>query len=234
MGVTASLSHGGCERQDGRSVAPEILSLIRQLRVVPIITIDDPTKAVPLVDALAEGGLPCAEVTFRTASAAESLRRISGERPHLLIGAGTVLTPEQAALAKASGARFVLSPGLNRRVVSWCQDHDLPIFPGVCTPTDIEMALEQGLQVVKVFPVEQIGGLPYLRAIAAPFPSLEYMPTGGISVENLGGYLGFKKVVACGGSWMTTPAWIAAGAFDRVREAARDAVTAAQSVVAGS
>lgn len=212
-------------------MASDILTRIRQLRVVPIITIDDPSKAVALADALAEGGLPCAEVTFRTASAAESLRRISGERPDLLIGAGTVLTPEQAALAKSCGAKFVLSPGLNRRVVGWCQDHDLPIFPGVCTPTDIEMALEQGLGVVKVFPVEPIGGLPYLRAIAAPFPSLEYMPTGGINVANLAAYLSFTKVVACGGSWMTTPAWIAAGAFDRVRDAARDAVAAATAGV---
>jgi 2-dehydro-3-deoxyphosphogluconate aldolase/(4S)-4-hydroxy-2-oxoglutarate aldolase len=209
-------------------VTADVLSRIRQLRVVPIITIDDPSKAVPLVDALAEGGLPCAEVTFRTPSAAESLRRITGERPDLLVGAGTVLTPEQAALAKSCGAKFVLAPGLNRRVVSWCQDHGLPIFPGVCTPTDIEMALEQGLTVVKVFPVEPIGGLAYLKAVAAPFPSLEYMPTGGITAANLAGYLSFSKVVACGGSWMTTPAWIAAGAFDRVRDAAREAVQAAQ------
>lgn len=213
--------------------AADVLTSIRQIRVVPIITIDDPTKAVALVDALAEGGLPCAEVTFRTASAAESLRRITGERPHLLIGAGTVLTPEQAALAKSCGARFVLSPGLNRRVVGWCQEHDLPIFPGVCTPTDIEMALEQGLTVVKVFPVEPIGGLPYLKAIAAPFPALEYMPTGGVSLENLAGYLSFKKVVACGGSWMTAPAWIAAGAFDKVRDAARSAVEAARVPAGG-
>ncbi|MCC7010781.1 MAG: bifunctional 4-hydroxy-2-oxoglutarate aldolase/2-dehydro-3-deoxy-phosphogluconate aldolase [Acidobacteria bacterium] len=211
----------------------DILTRIRRTRLVPIITIDDPSKAVPLVDALASGGLPCAEVTFRTASAAESLRRITGERPDLLVGAGTVLSPEQAALAQSCGARFVLSPGLNRRVVRWCQDHGLPIFPGVCTPTDIEMALEQGLEVVKVFPIEPIGGLPYLKAIAAPFPTLEYLPTGGISAANLAAYLSFDKVVACGGSWMTPAAWIAAGAFDRVRDAARDAVAAARPAAAG-
>lgn len=208
----------------------DILTLIRQFRVVPIITIDEAEKAVPLADALVAGGLPCAEVTFRTPAAAEALRRIAGERPALLVGAGTVLTPEQAAQAKAAGARFILSPGLNRRVVEWCRDHEMPIFPGVCTPTDIEMALEQGLRVVKVFPAEQIGGLPYLKAIAAPFPNLEYMPTGGINAENIAEYLAFDRVVACGGSWMTPQSWIAAGAFDRIRDAARAAVDAAGAV----
>ena len=203
-----------------------ILTLLRRLKIVPIITIDDAERAVPLADALVAGGLSCAEVTFRTPAAVEALRRIAVERPDVLIGAGTVLTPEQAAIAKSAGARFILSPGLNRRVVAWCQEHDMPIFPGVATPTDIEMALEQGLDVVKFFPAEQIGGLAYLRAVAAPFPSLEFMPTGGINAKNVSEYLAFDRVVACGGSWMAPQSWIAAGAFDRIRDAARESLDA--------
>lgn len=205
-----------------------ILTHLRRLRVIPIITIDDATHAVPLADALAAGGLSSLEITFRTAAAGEALRRIAAERPNLLIGAGTVLTPEQAALAKDAGATFVLSPGLNRRVVAWCQDHDLPIFPGVATPTDIEMAIEQGLRAVKFFPAEPIGGLPYIKAVAAPFPGLEFMPTGGINADNVAKYLAYDRVVACGGSWMAPPPWIAEGAFDRIQQAARQASDAVQ------
>jgi 2-dehydro-3-deoxyphosphogluconate aldolase/(4S)-4-hydroxy-2-oxoglutarate aldolase len=209
----------------------DVLGALRRYRIVPIITIDDAKRAVELADALADGGLSCLEVTFRTPAAGEALRRIAAERPALLIGAGTVLTPDQAALAKQAGARFVLSPGLNRRVVGWCQEHDLPIFPGVCTPTDIEMALEQGLKVVKVFPAEQIGGLPYLKAVAAPFPGLEFMPTGGINASNVAAYLAYDRVVACGGSWMAPPNWISSGAFDSIRDAARQAVEATHGVL---
>jgi 2-dehydro-3-deoxyphosphogluconate aldolase/(4S)-4-hydroxy-2-oxoglutarate aldolase len=201
-----------------------LVERLRALKIVPIMTIDDPDKAVPLADAILTGGLPCAEVTFRTSTAVESLRRIASERPDLLAGAGTVLTTQQAAQAKEAGARFVLAPGLNPRVVQWCQDHDLPIFPGVCTPSDIERALELGLSAVKFFPMEQIGGLPYLKAIAAPFPGLEFMPTGGITADNVRIYLAFPRVIACGGSWMTPSDWIAASDFDRVRDAVRRAV----------
>jgi len=212
----------------------DVLSQLRHFKIVPIITIDDATQAVSLADALAEGGLSCLEVTFRTAAGAEAIRRIANERPSLLIGAGTVLTTEQAALAKEAGARFILSPGLNRRVVAWCLEHGMPIFPGVCTPTDIEMALEQGLKVVKVFPAEQIGGLPYLKAIAAPFPGLQFMPTGGINAANVGDYLAYDRVVACGGSWMTPQNWISSGAFDKIRDTARLAAEAARGAVAKS
>jgi 2-dehydro-3-deoxyphosphogluconate aldolase/(4S)-4-hydroxy-2-oxoglutarate aldolase len=211
-----------------KPVATRIVDTLREFRIVPIITIDDATKAVPLADALAAGGLPVLEVTFRTAEGAEAIRRIADERPHLVVGAGTVLTTRQAAEAKAAGARFALSPGLNRSVVAWCQEHDLPIFPGVCTPTDIEMALEQGLTAVKIFPIEPVGGLAYLRAVSAPFPGLAFLPTGGVSASNVADYLAFEKVIACGGSWMTSPAWIAAGAFDRVQQAAAAAAAVAR------
>ena len=204
-----------------------LLEQLRGLKIVPIITIDDPAKAVPLADAIVAGGISCAEITFRTAAGVEAVRRVAAERPDVLIGAGTVLTPEQARQAKDAGAKFVLAPCLNPRVVTWCQDHDLPIFPGVATPSEIERALELGLGAVKFFPMEQIGGLPYLKAVAAPFPSLLFMPTGGISAANIASYLAFKKVICCGGSWMTSPDWIAAGAFDRVRDAVAGAVRAA-------
>jgi 2-dehydro-3-deoxyphosphogluconate aldolase/(4S)-4-hydroxy-2-oxoglutarate aldolase len=197
---------------------------LRRLRVVPVIVIDSADQALGLADALLAGDLPCAEITFRTPAAAEALRRIAAERPDVVVGAGTVLSTEQAARAKEAGARFIVSPGLNRRVVEWCQSHDLPIFPGVCTPTEIEAALECGLDVVKFFPAEQIGGLKYLKAVAAPFPDLSFMPTGGINAANIGDYLGFRRVVACGGSWMAPQEWIAAGAFDRIRQAVRDVV----------
>jgi 2-dehydro-3-deoxyphosphogluconate aldolase/(4S)-4-hydroxy-2-oxoglutarate aldolase len=205
-----------------------VLDEIRRLKIVPVIVIDDAERALALADALAGGGLPCAEITFRTPAAAEALRRIAAERPNVLVGAGTVLTTEQAARARDAGARFIVSPGINPKVVEWCQSHALPVFPGVCTPTEIETALECGLNVVKFFPAEPSGGLAFLKAIAAPFPDLNFMPTGGITAANVREYLAFKRVVACGGSWMAPQDWIQQGAFDRVR----DAVAAAVSSVA--
>ena len=202
-----------------------VLDEIRRLKIVPVIVIDDPAQALGLADALAGGGLPCAEITFRTPAASEALRRIAAERPNVLAGAGTVLTTEQAARARDAGARFIVSPGINPKVVEWCQDHSLPVFPGVCTPTEIETALECGLNVVKFFPAEPSGGVGFLRAIAAPFPDLSFMPTGGITAANVREYLAFKRVVACGGSWMAPQDWIQQGAFDRIREAAAAAVS---------
>jgi len=202
-----------------------VLDEIRRLKIVPVIVIDDPARALGLADALAGGGLPCAEITFRTPAASEALRRIAAERPHVLAGAGTVLTTEHAARARDAGARFIVSPGINPKVVEWCQDHSLPVFPGVCTPTEIETALECGLNVVKFFPAEPSGGVGFLKAIAAPFPDLSFMPTGGITAANVREYLAFKRVVACGGSWMAPQDWIQQGAFDRVREAVAAAVS---------
>ncbi|HEU0076523.1 MAG TPA: bifunctional 4-hydroxy-2-oxoglutarate aldolase/2-dehydro-3-deoxy-phosphogluconate aldolase, partial [Longimicrobiaceae bacterium] len=157
----------------------EILNRLRQTKIVPVIVIDDPEDALPLAGALAEGGLPCAEVTFRTAGAAEALRRITEAYPEMLAGAGTVLTPAQVSQAREAGARFVVSPGFNPRVVDACQEAGMPVYPGVCTPTEIEMALEKGLNVVKFFPAEPMGGLPYLKAIAAPYGGVDFIPTGG-------------------------------------------------------
>lgn len=205
----------------------DALERLRQLRIVPVIVIEDAEDAVPLARALVEGGLPCAEVTFRTAAAAESLRRIAAEFPEMLAGAGTVLTPEQAARARDAGAKFVVSPGFNPAVVDWCLENGMPVFPGVCTPTEIEMALGKGLRTVKFFPAEPIGGLPYLKAIAAPYGELEFIPTGGIGVGHLPAYLGFDRVVAVGGSWMVKGEWIRAGDWERIRREAEGAARAA-------
>ena len=207
--------------------AADVVSRLRDVRIVPVITIDDPANAIPLARALAAGRLPCAEITFRTTAAAESIKRISAEVPELFVGAGTVLTPSQAAAAREAGARFIVAPGFGPRVVEHCQTHGIPVFPGVATPTEIEAALEMGLRTLKFFPAEPMGGLAYLRAIAAPYVDVSFMPTGGINAANIASYLAFSRVVACGGSWMAPADWIAAGQFDRIREESRRAVDAA-------
>ena len=207
-------------------LALEITSRLRAIRVVPVIVIDDDGDAVPLARALTEGGLACAEVTFRTGAALDALRRITDEYPTMLAGAGTVLTPKQAAAARAAGAQFIVAPGFNPAVVDYCLEHEIPVYPGVCTPTEIEAALAKGLSVLKFFPAEPIGGLPYLKAISGPYTSVEFMPTGGINLANLPAYLAFNKIVACGGSWMAPTELIAAKRFDRIREeSARVAAT---------
>lgn len=211
-----------------------VLDELRRLRIVPLIVIDDPAKAGHLARALVEGGLPCAEIAFRTAGAAEALRRIAAEHPEVLVGAGTVLTPDQAAEAQSAGARFIVSPGLNPRVVDYCQAHDLPVFPGVCTPTEIGAALDLGLHVLKFFPAEPMGGLSYLKAVAAPFGGVEFIPTGGITTAHVHAYLAFRPVLAVGGSWMAMQAWIAAGEFDRIRLEAQQATRLAHAPAAGS
>jgi len=202
----------------------EVLEALRRLRIVPLIVIDDPARADGLARALVDGGLPCAEIAFRTPAALEALRRMAAAQPPLLVGAGTVLTPDQAAQARGAGARFVVSPGLDRRVVDWCAAHDLTVFPGVCTPTEIAAAVALGLGVLKFFPAEPMGGLPFLQAVAAPFTGVEFIPTGGLTASHLPAYLGFRRVVACGGSWMAPQAWIAGGRFDRIRAAVEESV----------
>lgn len=196
----------------------DVTQALAAIRIIPIIVIDDPANAIPLARALREGGISCVEITFRTSTAAEALRCITGELPDLLVGAGTVLTPEQATWAKAAGAKFVVSPGFNPRVVDYCLTHDLPVYPGVCTPTEIETALSRGLRVVKFFPAEPIGGLAYLKAIAAPYRDIDFIPTGGVNASNLASYLAFKRVIACGGSWMAPAEWIAQQRFDRIKD----------------
>jgi 2-dehydro-3-deoxyphosphogluconate aldolase/(4S)-4-hydroxy-2-oxoglutarate aldolase len=212
-------------------MSAEILSRLETLRLLPVIVIDDPEHAAPLGAALAAGGLPCAEVTLRTRSALEALRRLTGEHPSLLTGAGTVLTPSQAAEAREAGAQFIVAPGFSPAVVDYCLDHDLPVFPGVCTPTEIEAALARGLTTLKFFPAEPMGGVSFLKAIAAPYGDVRFMPTGGITAVNLAPYLRFDRVVACGGSWMAPRDWIAAGDFGRVQAATTEAMAAVRAAL---
>ena len=208
--------------------AAEVLHRLRAARVVPVIVIDDPDDAVPLARALSEGGLWCAEVTFRTACAAEALRRMTGEVPGVFVGAGTVLTPAQAAAARDAGAQFIVAPGFNPRVVDYCQDHGIPVYPGIATPTEVEAVLERGITTMKFFPAEPMGGLAFLKAIAAPYGDVNFIPTGGINAANVGSYLAYSRVIACGGSWMAPSDWIGARKFDRIRDESRRAADAAR------
>jgi 2-dehydro-3-deoxyphosphogluconate aldolase / (4S)-4-hydroxy-2-oxoglutarate aldolase len=192
--------------------------------IIPVIVIDRVETAVALGQALLDGGLPCAEVTFRTSAAEESIRRIAGEFPGILVGAGTVLKVDQAEKAINAGARFVVAPGFNPGIVDYCQSRETAVYPGVCTPTEIEAAMEKGLTDLKFFPAEPMGGLSYLKAISAPYGQVRFIPTGGINLDNVREYLGFGKVLACAGTWMVQKDWLAAGDFERVRKVVADAV----------
>jgi 2-dehydro-3-deoxyphosphogluconate aldolase/(4S)-4-hydroxy-2-oxoglutarate aldolase len=202
-----------------------VLEELGKIGIVPVIKIDDPEKAVPLAKALLAGGIPCAEITFRTKAGEEALRRISGEVPEILPGAGTVLTIEQADKAIAAGAKFIVSPGFNPRVVRHCIEKGVPITPGCSGPSDMEAALEAGLDVVKFFPAEQSGGLDYIKAVSAPYPMLKFMPTGGINAGNIVSYISYEKILACGGSWMVPADRINAGDFDTITTLCREAVS---------
>ena len=201
-----------------------ILEQFQKLGIIPVVVIDDAKDAVPLAKALCEGGLPVAEVTFRTDAAEEAIRLMAEAYPEMLVGAGTVLTTEQVDRAVAAGAKFIVSPGLNPKVVKYCQEKNVPITPGTARPTDIEMALELGLEVVKFFPAEQNGGLAMIKAMAAPYTKVKFMPTGGINAKNLKSYLDFDKIIACGGSWMVPKDLVAAGDFEAIKNLTREAV----------
>ena len=202
----------------------EILSKIKLIGIVPVIALSDVEKAVPLAKALADGGIPCAEVTFRTAEGEECIRRISAALPNVLVGAGTILTTEQARRAKDAGARFVVSPGFNPKVVEYCIANDMLIVPGCASPSDMEAAMEFGLDTIKFFPAEQAGGLAYIKACSAPYPGLKFMPTGGINADNIAKYIAFDKIIACGGSWMVPKNLIEDGRFDEITRLSKEAV----------
>lgn len=197
---------------------------IAEIGLVPVIKIDDVDTAVPLAQALCDGGLPCAEITFRTAQAAEAIAKMAQAFPDMIIGAGTVLTTEQVDSAVAAGATFIVSPGLNPKVVSYCLERNIPIIPGTATPSDMERAIELGLDTVKFFPAEANGGLKSIKAMAAPYTQMKFMPTGGINAANLGEYLAFDRIIACGGSWMVPDKMLKEGNFDGIRELTREAV----------
>jgi 2-dehydro-3-deoxyphosphogluconate aldolase/(4S)-4-hydroxy-2-oxoglutarate aldolase len=202
-----------------------ITERIAAIGIVPVVSIPQPDDAVPLAQALLAGGLPCAEITFRTAAAAKSIELIRQHVPDLLVGAGTVLSTEQADIALSNGAEFIVAPGTNPAVVAHCVKRGVPIYPGVCTPSEIEMALSHGAEVLKFFPAEPAGGVNFLKAVCAPYHHVRFMPTGGIDLNNLGNYLAIKQVVACGGSWMVKTELIKAGAFEQIEQLAHEAIS---------
>ena len=191
--------------------------------VVPVVVLDDADDAAPLAEALVKGGLPCAEVTFRTEAAEESIRIMSEKYPDMLVGAGTVLTTEQVDRAVAAGAKFIVSPGFDPEIVDYCMEKNIPVFPGCVSPSEVAQAVKRGLKVVKFFPAEQAGGLAMLKAMAAPYTMLKFMPTGGINTKNLKEYLGFSKILCCGGSWMVKGDMIKNKEFDKITEMTREA-----------
>ena len=198
-------------------------------RVVPVVVLDDLETAVPVASALADGGLPVAEITFRTAAAAAAIGRIAAETD-ALVGAGTVVRPEQVDEAVDAGARFVVTPGLSVRVIERCRELEVPVIPGVATATEVIAAVHQGLDLLKLFPAEAAGGTTLLRALRGPFPDVRFVPTGGISAANAAAYLALPSVAAVGGSWMVTPELIAARDFARITHLAREAVSIAAGV----
>jgi len=202
----------------------ELFADLRRLGVVPVVVIEDAERAEGLAEALLEAGLPCAEITLRTPAALKALERMATRAPQLLLGAGTVLSVDQARAAASSGARFLVSPGLNPRVVAWALDRGIPMIPGVATATEVERGLELGLRTLKFFPAEACGGVPCLKALAGPYGHASFLPTGGIHEGNLAAYLRCPSVLACGGSWMVRSEWIEGGEFARIREASRQAV----------
>lgn len=194
-----------------------------KLGVIPVVTIDDVNQAGNLAEALIAGGLPCAEITFRTTAATEVIKKLSS-RGDLIVGAGTVLNTEQAKHAIDSGASFIISPCLSQKVVSYCMDAGIPIVPGVSTPTEIGMAIDMGLSILKFFPAEALGGLKTLSAISAPFNLVQFIPTGGIVPRNLVEYLRHSKVIACGGSWLVKSNLIAEKKFDEIKRLTKEAI----------
>jgi 2-dehydro-3-deoxyphosphogluconate aldolase/(4S)-4-hydroxy-2-oxoglutarate aldolase len=201
----------------------KIFEALCQIGVVPVIAIDRADDAVPLARALLAGGIGCAEITFRTAAAAEAIRRLTGEVREMLAGAGTVLTVQQAEQAALAGAQYIVSPGFDAAVVDWCQEHHVPVLPGVATPTEINMALARGVKILKFFPAEEFGGVRMLKALYGPYPEVRFIPTGGIRAHNLAEYLALPNVSACGGSWMATSRMIAEGQFEEIARLSTEA-----------
>ena len=198
--------------------------------VVPVVVLEDAKDALPLAKALKEGGLPCAEVTFRTDAAEESIRLIRREYPQMLVGAGTVLGIEQARRAVEAGAKFIVSPGFDPQIVDDCLERDIPVFPGCITPSEVAQAVKRGLEVLKFFPAEQAGGLAMIKAMAAPYTMVKFMPTGGISEKNLKEYLEYDKIICCGGSWMVKGSLIKNGEFGKIRKLVKEAVELVASI----
>ena len=198
--------------------------------VVPVVVLDDVKDALPLAKALTEGGLPCAEVTFRTEAAEESIKVMAEAYPDMVVGAGTVLTIEQVDAAVKAGAKFIVSPGFDPEIVDYCLEKEIPIFPGCVTPSEVAQAVKRGLKVVKFFPAEPAGGVAMIKAMAAPYNQLRFMPTGGIGTQNLKDYLEFDKIICCGGSWMVKADLIRNGEFEKICKLTKEAKELAKSI----
>jgi len=205
------------------SAQAQVYDQMRGLKVIPVVAIDNVDAALPLADALLSGGLPVAEITFRTEAAAEVIRLLAAERPQLLLGAGTVLNVTDLQRAKDCGARFAVAPGLNSDVVKAAQDMGLPFAPGVMTPTDVEAALSLGLNTLKYFPAEAAGGVTFLKSLSAPYRHLgiQFIPTGGINLQNVAAYLSVETVLAVGGTWVAKRDTIASGRWDEIADNCR-------------
>lgn len=207
-----------------------ILSKFQQIGIVPVVKIDDATKAEGLAKAMLDGGIPCIEITFRTAAAEEAIKRVTKAYPEMLVGAGTVINVEFAEKAVAAGAKFIVAPGFNPSVVDWCIERNVPVLPGVCTPSDIEAGLSRGLSTLKFFPAEASGGVNMLKNFAGPFPNLTFIPTGGIGLHNILDYAKQPNILAVGGSWMVKPELIEAEDWPAITKLCSDAVAAVQGL----
>lgn len=205
----------------------DILSKFETWGIVPVIRLDREEDALPLAAALLEAGLPCAEITFRTAAAEGAIRTLIAHHPEMLVGAGTILSRDQAQRAAACGAQFVVSPGFSPPVVEWCLEQGLMVMPGVATPSEIMAALERGLQAVKFFPAELLGGVRMLKALGDVFPGMRFLPTGGVSESNLAEYLKLPNVIACGGTWLVSSQLILRKQFAEITRLAQRAVAIA-------
>lgn len=217
-------------RRKGESMMKTLEERFYDYAVVPVVVLNDADDAIPLADALIKGGLPCAEVTFRTDAAEESIRRICESFPDMLVGAGTVLTTKQVERAYKAGAKFIVSPGFDPEIIDYCISIGLPVLPGCITPSEIAQAVKRGLKVVKFFPAEQSGGVAMIKAMAAPYSMVKFMPTGGISTKNLADYLSCDKILCCGGSWMVKEDLIKSGSFDKITDMTREATALARSI----
>ena len=208
----------------------DVTEKIEKIGIVPVVVLNDAKDAKPLAKALCEGGLPCAEVTFRTKAAKDAIRIMAESYPSMVVGAGTVLTTQQVEEATEAGAKFIVSPGFDPEVVDYCIEKNIPVFPGCATASEVAQAVKRGLKVVKFFPAETSGGVAAVKALSAPYGTIRFMPTGGININNVKDYLSNDCILACGGSWMVKSTLIEQGKFDEIRSMTQEAAKQVETV----